>query len=68
MKRSFGIAILVLTACASAPGTDEPVEEKRFATGSNIPLRNRDIHVITPEGFENARNSAASNTGRKPGT
>jgi hypothetical protein len=59
-------APLVLAACAGAPAND-PVDEKRYATGSNIPMRNRDVHVITPEGFENARNSSAANTGRRPG-
>ena len=66
--RLLAVASLVLAGCASAPGTDEPIDEKRYATGSNIPMRNRDVHVITPEGFENARNSSSANTGRKPGT
>jgi hypothetical protein len=42
------------------------MEEKRFATGSNIPMRNRDVHSITPEAFENVKNSATGNTGRRP--
>jgi hypothetical protein len=66
--RLLALASLVLAACSTTPASDDPVEDKRYATGSNIPMRNRDVHVITPEGFENARNSSSGNTGRKPGT
>ena len=68
MKAILLVASLPLVAaCAGAPEA-VPSEEKRFATGSNIPMRNRDVHTITPEAFENARNSATGNTGRRPGT
>ena len=56
----------LIAACAAAPES-APAEEKRFATGSNIPMRNRDVHTMTPEGFENARNSSTGNTGRPRG-
>jgi hypothetical protein len=56
----------LLAACAASPDT-APMEEKRFATGSNVPMRNRDVHTITPEAFENVKNSATGNTGRPPG-
>ena len=58
----------LLVACAAAPETAVPMDEKRFATGSNIPMRNRDVHTITPEAFENVKNSGSGNTGRRPGT
>ena len=56
-----------LAACAAAPESGDPAEEKRYATGSNIPMRNRDVHTMTPEGFENVKNSASANTGRSRG-
>ena len=59
-------AIPLLAACAATPEAGAPPDEKRYTTGSNIPMRNRDVHVITPEGFENIRNSSAANTGRTP--
>ena len=59
--------VLVLAGCAAEP-IDTAAGEKRYATGSNIPMRNRDVHVISPEGWENAKNSSSGNTGRKPGT
>ena len=62
----LALAVALLASCAAAPDSSVP-EGKRYATGSNIPMRNRDVHVITPEAFENARNSAAGNTGRGPG-
>ena len=66
LKACLLAACLVLAACAAAPAED-PLEEKRYATGSNIPLRDRaGVRTMTPEGFENARNSAAGNTGRAP--
>ena len=43
------------------------MEDKRFATGSNIPMRNRDVHTMTPEAFENVKDSATGNTGRSRG-
>jgi hypothetical protein len=58
--------VIVLGGCAAEP-LDNVSEEKVYATGSNIPMRNRDVHVITPEGWENAKNSSSGNTGRKPG-
>jgi type IV pilus biogenesis protein CpaD/CtpE len=57
----------LLAACVAAPGSGVPAEEKRYATGSNIPMRNRDVHTMTPEAFENARNSSTGNTGRPRG-
>ena len=58
----------LLASCAAAPEAAAPVAEKRFATGSNIPMRNRDVHTITPEAFEQLRNSSGANTGRGPGS
>ena len=57
----------LLAACAAAPDSAVPAEEKRYATGSNIPMRNRDVHTMTPEAFENVRSSATGNTGRPRG-
>lgn len=56
----------LLAACAAAPDA-VPAEEKRFATGSNIPMRNRDVHTMSPEAFENVKNSGTGNTGRPRG-
>ena len=56
----------LVAACAAAPEA-VPMEEKRFATGSNIPMRNRDVHTMTPEAFENVKNSSTGNTGRPRG-
>ena len=60
-------AIPLVASCAVAPATGEPVEDKRYATGSNIPMRNRDVHTMTPEAFEQQRNQSAGNTGRPRG-
>ena len=61
------LALTLLASCAAAPDTGAPAEEKRYATGSNIPMRNRDVHTMSPEAFEQLRNSATGNTGRSPG-
>ena len=61
------LALPLLAACAAAPDAAAPGEEKRYSTGSNIPMRNRDVHTITPEAFEQLRNSSTGNTGRGPG-
>ena len=63
----FVASIPLLAACAASPESGVASEEKRYATGSNIPMRNRDVHTITPEAFENVRNSATGNTGRPRG-
>ena len=68
MKAILLVTVLPLVAsCAAAPEAAAPAEEKRFATGSNIPMRNRDVHTMTPEAFEQQRNSLRGNTGRGPG-
>ena len=65
MKAILLVAALPLVAsCAAAPEAAVPAEEKRFATGSNIPMRNRDVHSMTPEAFEQIRNQSSGNTGR----
>ena len=61
------LALPLLAACAAAPDAAAPVDEKRFATGSNIPMRNRDVHTMTPEAFEQQRNQAAGNVPRPRG-
>jgi len=55
----------LLAACAADPAA-QPADEKLYATGSNIPRRDRNVHTITPEAFEQIRNSASGNTGRAP--
>jgi hypothetical protein len=60
-------AVPLVVSCAAAPEAGAPVDEKRYATGSNIPMRNRDVHTMTPEAFEQLRNSSGANTGRGPG-
>ena len=60
-------AIPLVVSCASAPVTGEPAEDKRYATGSNIPMRNRDVHTMTPEAFEQQRNQSSGSTGRPRG-
>jgi hypothetical protein len=68
LKAILLVAALPLVAsCAAAPEAAAPAEEKRYATGSNIPLRNRDVHTMTPEAFDNVRSSATGNTGRPRG-
>ena len=57
----------LLAACAAVPESAVPAEEKRYSTGSNIPMRNRDVHTMTPEAFENVKSSATGNTGRPRG-
>ena len=57
--------LALIAACAAAPET-VPADEKRYATGSNIPMRNRDVHTMSPEAFEQVRNSARGNTGKGP--
>lgn len=50
--------------CASTPGTDQANadqrDEKEYATGSNIPKRNRDgpsdVKVISPAAMQDAKN------------
>ena len=59
-------AATLLAACAADPAA-RGVEEKVYATGSNIPKRERNVHTMTPEDFEHVRNSATANTVRKPG-
>ena len=59
-------AIPLAVSCAAAPEAGAPADEKRYATGSNIPMRNRDVHTLTPEAFEQMRNSSTGNTGRGP--
>jgi hypothetical protein len=55
----------LIAACAAAPDA-VPADEKRYATGSNIPMRNRDVHTMTPEAFEQVRNFSRGNTGKAP--
>ena len=57
----------LLAACAATPESAVPADEKRYATGSNIPMRNRDVHIMTPEAFEQVKTQASGNTGRPPG-
>ena len=68
MKAVLLIAALPLVvSCAAAPEAAAPAEEKRFATGSNIPMRNRDVHTMTPEALEQLKNQSSANTGRGRG-
>ena len=60
-------AAALLAGCATADPTTASPDEKRYATGSNIPMRNRDVHTMTPEAFEEMRNQSRGNTGRRPG-
>jgi len=59
-------ALPLLASCANAPEAAAPADDKRYATGSNIPMRNRDVHTMTPEAFEQVRSQGTGNTGRKP--
>ena len=68
MKKAVALAAtsIVLAACAGQTTSTEVAPEKTYATGSNLPLRNRGVHVLTPEQVESMRNSASGNTGRGP--
>ena len=55
----------LLASCATDPSV-QTADDKVYATGSNIARRDRGVHTMTPEAFEQVRNSSAGNTGRAP--
>ena len=59
-------AAALLASCATADPSAQPIEEKRYATGSNIPKRDN-VHTMTPEAFEQVKNQSSGNTGRPRG-
>ena len=68
MKKALALAAasILLAGCAAQPASTEAGRERTYATGSNLPLRDRGVHVLTPEQMESLRNSASGNTGRAP--
>ena len=59
-------AATLIASCANHPAAQAPADEKVYATGSNIPRRDRNVHTITPEAFQEMRNATSANTGRSP--
>jgi hypothetical protein len=69
MLKHFAIlsAALLVGACATGPtSSTEPVPEKVYRTGSNLPARDGGV-TMTPEEVERARNAATANMGRGKG-
>ena len=68
MKNALPLAAasILLAACAAQHASTEVAREKTYATGSNLPLRDRGVHVLTPEQIESMRNAASGNPGRAP--
>jgi hypothetical protein len=55
---------LLATACATNDPAADGAAERRYTTGSNLPLRDRNVKVMTAEELEQMKNSSAANTGR----
>ena len=59
-------AALCLVACAAQSPTGDEAQERRYTTGSNLPLRDRGVQVMTPEQVEAQRNSSSGTMIRRP--
>ena len=68
MKTLFACAAAAfLAGCAVDPASSgEPVTDKEYRTGSNLPARTREgVHTVSPEEFERARSTAGASTIRR---
>ena len=63
-------AMVTLAGCASVDGREvaQAQEEKEYATGSNIPRRNRtdnaDVKTVDPQAIKDALDRTRSSAGR----
>ena len=62
-------ASLLLGACAADPASsNEPMTDKEYRTGSNIPARERGgVTTVDPASIERQRDQATGNVGNRPG-
>lgn len=60
---------LLVGACATDPAsTTEPMTDKVYRTGSNIPARDSSGTVtVSPEAIERQRDQSTGNVGKRPG-
>jgi len=61
------LAAAVLSACATADTKVEPLQEKEYVTGSNIPRRDRStsgVSVLTKDALEKHQNASGGPTTR----
>jgi hypothetical protein len=60
---------LLVSACATDPAsTAEPMTDKVYRTGSNIPAREASgVVTVSPESVERQRDQSTGNVGKRPG-
>lgn len=61
-------ASLLLGACAADPASsNEPMTDKEYRTGSNIPARDRGVTTVDPAAIERQRDQSTGNVGNRAG-
>ena len=64
---TFAAAVVAGCAAPDTTASNEPMDDKVYRTGSNIPERDRQgIRSVSPEEFERARAANAGTTVKDP--
>ena len=61
------LAVFLVAGCATTDTSTEPLQEKEYVTGSNIPRRDRSasgVSVLSKDALEKAQNSSGGPTTR----